>query len=225
MAINKKYLDVAMSSNLFKNVDEKIVRKLLVSQYIAKAKKHENIMEPGMDGDGFIGLILKGKVSCYTEKGENCVILIDLKPGDAIGTSLNYDIKKVNLTLESLANTVYLKIPNDKYDELMHSDINFAYNLVRELGNTATYLIEKIKGFTAGSAERKLALFLRENIIPGTNMVSLPASMSKIAVTLSLGRASLYRAISTLEANNIILRTKKEVKILDMKKFEKMCNN
>ena len=36
MGINKKYLDAAINSELFKGVEEKVVRKYLVSDYICK---------------------------------------------------------------------------------------------------------------------------------------------------------------------------------------------
>ena len=54
--------------------------------------------------------------------------------------------------------------------------------------------------------------------------VSLDISMSKLANVLDLGRASLYRAVATLENNYVILRNKKDIKILDMVKFDRICN-
>ena len=90
-------------------------------------------------------------------------------------------------------------------------------------------LIANIKCFTAISAEQKIALYLKEHIreydVNGKKeyKVILDMSMSKFALTLSLGRASLYRAMDTLENNYVILKNKKEIKILDLKKLKKIC--
>lgn len=77
------------------------------------------------------------------------------------------------------------------------------------------FLNRKIAIFTAGSAEKKLALFLLENEV--AQCVTPPCTMSELANLLNLGRASLYRALESLEESGLIRRQGKTILILDKK--------
>ena len=73
-------------------------------------------------------------------------------------------------------------------------------------------------------SKKKLALYIKEQL-GESNTFTLDVSLSKLAVMLDLGRASLYRAIDTLENNNVILRNKKQIKAVDIKKLNKLCED
>ena len=55
--------------------------------------------------------------------------------------------------------------------------------------------------------------------------ITIDISMSKLAIMLDLGRASLYRALDTLENNNVIIKNKKQIRVVDFKKFDKLCED
>lgn len=75
------------------------------------------------------------------------------------------------------------------------------------------YLNRKIMTFTAGSAERKLSVFLAENATDG--VFTPTCSMSALANMLGIGRASLYRALDRLTDCGWIERRGKEIYVLD----------
>ena len=75
------------------------------------------------------------------------------------------------------------------------------------------FLNKKISTLTAGTTEKKLALFLAENQHDGE--FSQRISMTAIAEILSVGRASLYRALDSLEAEGLIHRNGKSIFIPD----------
>ena len=52
------------------------------------------------------------------------------------------------------------------------------------------------------------------------NVVSLNISLSQLAKSLNLGRASLYRAMEKMEQDQIISRDKKTICILDRQALE-----
>ena len=75
------------------------------------------------------------------------------------------------------------------------------------------YLNKKISTFTAGNADCKLALYLIENNENGKLNSTL--SMSALASTLGVGRASLYRAFDKLENANLIKKDGMDIFIID----------
>ena len=110
MGINKKYLEAAKSSELFKGVEEKVVRKFLISDYICKSKKNEKIIDENTE-EKFLGIILKGKTSTKANVNSDEVILYDEEVSDVFGQSLVYSIgDRSNVEVVSLTNTVYLKL-------------------------------------------------------------------------------------------------------------------
>lgn len=221
MGINKKYLDAAMDSDLFNNVNEKIVRKLLVPENIYKAKKNEVFINSSAN-DKFLAVILKGSGITTTCEKNDSVILSSEKVSDVLGVSLIYSDIDACIETTSQANTVFLKIKEDQLTELCLSDSQIYKNLMKIMTTKLHWLLKRIKGFTANSAEKKLALYIQDLMNEKSECV-LDVSISKLATTLDLGRASLYRAIDTLENNNVILRNKKLIKVVDVKKLNKLC--
>ena len=71
------------------------------------------------------------------------------------------------------------------------------------------------KAYTGGSAECRLAMYLLDNQQDGVPpKVTLPFGMNKLAELLGIGRASLYRAMETLEKKGIAAREGKCIAIL-----------
>lgn len=224
MGINKKYLEAAKSSELFKGVEEKVVRKFLISDYICKSKKNEKIIDENTE-EKFLGIILKGKTSTKANVNSDEVILYDEEVSDVFGQSIVYSIgDRSNVEVVSLTNTVYLKLDENTITELSMSNPIIFNNSMNVMNKKIQMLLKRIKGFTAKSAEKKLALYIREQI-DDNNVFTLDVSLSKLAFMLDLGRASLYRAIDTLENNNVILRNKKQIKVVDLTKLDKLCTD
>ena len=74
------------------------------------------------------------------------------------------------------------------------------------------HLNRKIRYLTAGSAERRLALYLSSF---ESETVELDASISSLSELLDIGRASLYRAFDTLIADGYIQKDGRTIHILD----------
>ena len=79
------------------------------------------------------------------------------------------------------------------------------------LAERVYFLNGKIRAFTAGSAERRLALWLAEH----PEKQPFPTgSLTALAKTLDIGRASLYRALDKLENEGAILRDGRRITVL-----------
>lgn len=87
------------------------------------------------------------------------------------------------------------------------------------LSERILFLNQKIETFTRPDAAAKLLSFLQQNAVPlpdGTARLSC-RSFSALAHALDLGRASLYRALDTLETQQFIKRENKAVILLEQK--------
>lgn len=223
MGINKKYLDALKGSELFENIDEKFLRKLLVPENLFKARKNEFIISNDTK-EKFIAVLLKGKTITKTDEQSDKVILSDDEVSDVIGTTLVYSNNNTNIETMSLCNSVYLKITEDSLTEMCMNEKQIYINLMNIMNKRLNFLLKRIKGFTARSAEKKLALYIKD-LLKDNKEITIDISMSKLAIMLDLGRASLYRALDTLENNNVIIKNKKQIRVVDFKKFDKLCED
>ena len=95
---------------------------------------------------------------------------------------------------------------------LLESDRAVLYNYIEFLSDRIRFLNKKIRFFTSGSAERRLALYLDSF---NEEKIELEAGMSAIADMLDIGRASLYRAFDKLTEDGFILRDKDTVTLIN----------
>lgn len=95
-----------------------------------------------------------------------------------------------------------------------------AMNVIGFLANKITFLNQKIATFSSGNVEEKLANFiLAEKKRQKSDVISF--NCKKSAEAISAGRASLYRAISSLAEDGIIKLDDKKIYILDQEGLER----
>ncbi len=103
-----------------------------------------------------------------------------------------------------------LKSMFEKYPET-------ALNYIKFLSDKVRFLNTKISVISCTGAEDTLYKYLSLTA-DGENNVTLPISMTLLAKTLSLSRATLYRAFDTLELNGKILRKNNKIKVIKNEK-------
>ena len=103
-----------------------------------------------------------------------------------------------------------LFLEHDAVRTLLGKDAAFLDAYLAFLADRVQFLNQKIRCFTAGSVERRLALWLAENAQNGPITAS---SLTGLAEILNVGRASLYRALEKLENDGLILRNGRELQI------------
>ena len=86
------------------------------------------------------------------------------------------------------------------------------------LAGRVCFLNRKIQCFTAGSAERRLALWL---LSEEEEVITLPSSLTTLSDMLDIGRASLYRALDKLEGDGLIRRNGREITLLSQENILK----
>lgn len=158
-----------------------------------------------------LGIVLSGKLQILSTDKQNPVVLRAVGTGHVFGAAslfLEEHAPVSRLVAQNDCKLLYLS--RDAVRTLLRADEHFMDAYLRFLAERVHFLNAKIRAFTAGSAERRLALWLTEHAPDGTVRV---ASLSVLADTLDIARASLYRALDKMEKDGDILRNGREIRV------------
>lgn len=219
MKVTKKTLDALCASKLFMGVSRKNLSSLLESQErtIETFKKGDDVFSP----DKFeqcMGFIIKGAVNVI--KPATNVTISTLKGGEFFGASTLYSHKETYVAkLTAATETKILFIDKETIGVLMLREEAMSMNFITYLTDTLYYLNAKIDAFTGGTAESRLAAYLMESF-GGYKTMQLKTPYTKLAVSLNIGRASLYRAFDTFIDGGIIEKDGKFIRLLSEEKLK-----
>ncbi len=164
-----------------------------------------------------LGILLSGKAQiCSADDGKN-VILRTLRDGDVFGAAslfLNDAPPLSQITAQERCTVLLLDRAAVRM--LMQQDAAFLDAYLAFLAGRVQFLNKRIRCFTAGSAERRLALWLAAE---EHDALTLSGSLGALADTLDIGRASLYRALDKLEAQGLITRQGRTIHIVSRTKL------
>ena len=99
-----------------------------------------------------------------------------------------------------------LLVPSSLWERILAAHQQTMANYIRFLTQRIEFLNRKVQYLTAGSAERRLALYLLSQIPQDNVATRLTISAVSLADLLDLGRASLYRAMDKLTADGFLER-------------------
>lgn len=157
-------------------------------------------------------VLAEGKATVTTPNAGRNVLLRFLGAGDLFGiANLFSDAPSVS-TVRASGGCTCLLIPEDTVRALLDRDRGFRQNYIGYLSGRVRFLNRKIGYLTAGSAERRLALYLAGL---GQGEVTLTESLSSLSELLNLGRASLYRAFDRLTADGYLVKNGKHLTLPD----------
>ena len=157
-----------------------------------------------------LGVVLEGRIQ--VNKGP--LIMSVLGPGELFGAAALFnDRPDYATTLTARTPCALLLLPQDLVEELMGRWPQVGRNYVAYLSGRIRFLAAKIDALTAGTARRKAARYLLTRRAGET--AELDCSVTDLARRLGVSRASLYRALDGLEAEGVIARKGRRVRILD----------
>ncbi len=163
-------------------------------------------------------VLLSGRILVRKETDDGRGLHINtLDPGACFGAAALFnqsDRFATVLTASAACRVIFL--PEALVLELMQSDFTVAENYIRYQSNRILFLNEKIASLSAGSAEKRLAHWLLEHAQQTQEGLVCPTSsisMSSLANSLNIGRASLYRALDALTNCGAIINQDKDILI------------
>jgi CRP-like cAMP-binding protein len=117
-------------------------------------------------------------------------------------------------TLEAKTEALLLLFSEKFVEELIEESPEFSKRFILLLGEKIRYLNHRIDFYTSPSAEGKLHEYLEVNAFGEEGERYVEISMSKLSEILGIGRASLYRALSSLEEKGLIKKQNKKIILL-----------
>ena len=207
--LSKTEQNSILSHPLFENVPKEWIFEALESaeDCIAVFKSDEPL--PTCDR---IGLVLSGKATVHTTDQSRRALLRILSKGELFGLAgiFSDEPEMSKIYADGMCKCVFFS--RDSILHLLERSDAFRRNYIGFLSNRIRFLNRKIGYLTAGSAERRLALYL---LSFETREVELSDSISALSDLLNLGRASLYRAFDKLCEDGYLLKMGKKITLLN----------
>lgn len=205
---------------LFKNVDTLTLSDILLTDCceLETFKAGGEIFSPNNE-EKRLGFILSGEASVYSADGNRSVLLRSLGEGDTFGVSNLFDENNrfVSLIVAKRASSVIF-FTAAAIGKLLDNSSAFRMSYIKFLSERICFLNKKISCFTAGSPERRLAVFLCSQ--RSENSFSVSINANSLSEMLNIGRASLYRAFDKLIADGFITKDGKTITLIDRSALE-----
>lgn len=158
------------------------------------------------------GLMLSGKATVTTPDVSRTVLLRVLAPGSLFGVANLFSDEPFVSLIRADSHCRCVIFAESAIARLLDASSSFRMRYIGFLSDRIRFLNRKIGYLTAGSAERRLALYLA-SLGPGE--VRLTDSITSLSDLLNLGRASLYRAFDRLCADGYLTRNGRNLTIPD----------
>lgn len=203
---------------LFSNVSEDVMTTLLSSEEACIRAFSPGEEIPLLNGnDRALVVLTSGIALAYSTDAARSVILRAISPGTAFGVSILFSDEEPVSVIRAKGKAEALFLSPEAVWKLIELSTDFRMNYIRFLSGRIRFLNRRIACYTAGSAERRLALYLADlpEESPGRAYIDLP--LSDLCEQLDIGRASLYRAFTKLTEAGLIERTDRHVRIFDRK--------
>ena len=206
--------------NLFENIENSVLEATLDAEDIKvkNFKQGEEIFSPE-DEEKKLGFILAGEANVYSADGNRSVMLRSLFEGDTFGVSNLFDENSrfVSIIVAKKASTVIFFAP-DTIGRLLDESSSFRMSYIKFLSERIRFLNKKISCYTAGSPERRLAVFLCSQ--SNEKRFSVNINANSLSEMLNVGRASLYRAFDKMIDDGFIEKNGKIITVLDRHTLE-----
>ena len=205
---------------IFKNAEPNNLKTYIKESSVALCSfsSDEDICSPLTDNIP-VGLIISGKALVHSSDGGK-VLIKTVSEGAIFGIANLYSENAAFPTrISAKKSCKVLFISPDDVRSLIENDPSVMRAFMAFLSENIVYLNKKISSLTAGSAERRLSVYLSENAKDG--VFTLTTSASTLAAMLDIGRASLYRVLDKLESDGFIER---KAKTIILKNEKEMLN-
>ena len=170
-----------------------------------------------------VGILIEGTAK-VSPNGDEKTLLKTMGVGELFGIANLYaEDASFPSVIVAEKKAKILFIDGDAFKSFIENDPSALKCYLSFLSKKIVYLNKKIATFTASSAENKLALYLTENA--KENTLHLSVSMSELAKTLGLGRASLYRALDKLLDAGLIERDGADIRMIDRENLLALASN
>lgn len=169
----------------------------------------------GYDDRPFLCIVLEGEAAVHTKDEHSHLLLRVLLPGDTFGVANLFGQEHMITRVTARKPTVAICIGEEAMRHAICADGELAMRYISFLSDRIRFLNQRISTLSAGNTERRVAAWLDTAIPTDRERWELPLSMNRLANTLGIGRASLYRAFDNLAALGYLTHEGKMVTLTD----------
>ena len=172
--------------------------------------------------DSKIGFVKSGRCEVRHLKGDTASAVLNvLNEGDTFGVLSVLSEKEFPTHIFATKNSTILFLKKEDLLKIVNNNSQIAMNLINFLANRISFLNEKIATFSGTRVENRLASHL---LSESRRLASLSFDFNckKCSEAINAGRASVYRALASLESDGLISVVDKKINILDQEGLERI---
>ena len=213
MELSKKNLQKITAHPLFRRADPEQIREALLLHGSGVCSVHaDGLLRSPDDRDRSVGFLLSGQATVTTPDPSRTVLLRHLRAGDLFGVANLFSAEPFISTVRAALPCTCVIFSEAAISYLIEKSPEFRMDYIAFLSGRICFLNRKIGYLTAGSAERRLALYLASL---DASEIQLSESISALSELLDLGRASIYRAFDRLQADGLLTKIGRTITITD----------
>ncbi len=213
MTLTKKEAEKIFQSPILEGVDSAHAKEVFTRHHCRAVDFEDGeIILSQSETSRKAAIFLSGEAIATTSDESKNTLLRFLKSGDFFGIANLFTNQDYVSSIRAKKKCRVFFFTEEAIRELLETDKTFLYNYLGFLSGRICYLNQKIRYLTAGSAERRLALYLSSF---EKDTIELDASLSSLSELLDIGRASLYRAFDTLTADGYIEKDGRTIRLLN----------
>lgn len=214
---------ILAESFLFSGIEkDELVRLITAYTPAIKTYKRGELVYSSADPDAKVGFVFSGRCEIRLDRHDGAKALLNsLSVSDSFGVLSVYSEEEFPTKIYAAVNSSVIFFSAEQIKEFVNSNSQISANLVRFLAERISFLNKKIATLSQGRVEDKLAAqLLLEWRKCGSPEFDF--NCSKTGERIGAGRASVYRALSSLESDGLIKFDNKKIHILDPQGLERM---
>ena len=214
--------EILSKSFLFRGMECEKLEKILYENTPALVSyKRGELIYSSSDSRQFVGFVASGRCEVRIDKSDGSKTLLNtLSESDSFGVLSVYSKEDFPTQIFAAVNCTVILFSGDQIRHFVNNYSQISANMIDFLVERINFLNRKIATISAGSVEEKLSsLLLSERKKYGDS--SFKFNRVKAAERIGSGRASVYRAISSLENEGLISTDEKTITIIDPEGLER----
>ena len=219
----QNYASLLKNTFLFKGIKENDITALLADISIEECEyqRGELIYSPD-EFEHKLGIVIDGECLVGRQSSGSFVPLNTIGKYGSFGILAVFSVRDEFPTLVKAKGACSICFFSaDSVRTLIKRNPTVAMNIIEFFAKKVGFLNDKIASFSGSSIEEKLAGYIIELQRKNASLI-FDFNKKKSAESLNCGRASLYRAISSLESGGYISFESKKIIINDLKGLERI---
>ena len=221
--MEKFMLQFLKQTFLFKEVDDDLLNRIVNDQDFTERKyKRGDLIYPSNDIGLDVGFILEGKCDvCRMHSDGSKTLFNTLLSGNSFGILSAFSNDDFPTQIFAETNTRVLYFSKNKILEYANNSSQISLNLIKFFAGRVAFLNQKLATLSGGTVESRLANYLI-NESKKTNDGIIHLNFKKTSDAINSGRASVYRAVDSLEDAGVISIIEKQIKIINYEELERI---